>query len=205
MPGRLQVVIVEDDPPVRRLIEGVVEDCGYLVVGRAGDGQRAVELTAALQPDVVLMDIAMPIMDGLEAARAIQQSCPTPVVMLTAYDTPDLADAAARAGAGGYVVKPPTARDLERAVTIARARFEDLAELRRLNAQLQEALGRVKTLQGLLPICAACKRIRDDRGYWHQVETYMREHADMEFTHAYCPDCLARLYSDGGTGGGSRT
>jgi AmiR/NasT family two-component response regulator len=202
MPAQLQVVIVEDDPPVRRLIEGVVEDCGYLVVGRAADGRRAVELTATLQPDVVLMDVAMPIMDGLAAAEAIQRTCPTPVVILTAYDTPDLAESAARAGAGGYLVKPPTARDLERAITIARARFKDLVELRRLNAQLQDALNRVKALQGLLPICASCKRIRDDRGYWHQVDDYMREHGDMEFTHAYCPDCLTRLYSDGGSGAG---
>ena len=203
MPAQLQVVIVEDDPPVRRLIEGVVEDCGYLVVGRAGDGKRAVELTATLQPDVVLMDVAMPIMDGLAAAEAIQRTCPTPVVILTAYDTPDLAESAARAGVGGYLVKPPTARDLERAITIARARFKDLAELRRLNAQLQDALNRVKTLQGLLPICSSCKRIRDDQGYWHQVENYMREHGDLEFTHGYCPECLARLYSDGGSSSGS--
>ncbi len=67
-------------------------------------------------------------------------------------------------------------------------------ERERLIAELQEALSQVKTLHGLLPICANCKKVRDDGGYWHMVETYVRDHSNAEFTHTLCPDCIAKLY-----------
>src|SRR6185503_10306114 len=122
---------------------------------------------------------------------------PTPVVMLTAYETPALVkQAASIAGAGAYLIKPPKARELERAITIALARFDDLMALRRLNEELQAALAKVKILSGLLPICASCKKIRDDGGYWQQVEVYISEHSEAEFTHGLCPDCLLKLYPD---------
>lgn len=69
-------------------------------------------------------------------------------------------------------------------------------ELRQKNRELQEALGHVKRLQGLLPICSACKKIRNDRGYWQQIESYIREHSDAEFTHSICPECMEKLYGD---------
>lgn len=79
----------------------------------------------------------------------------------------------------------------------------DLLELRRLsvelqgrNQELQEALAKVKTLSGLLPICAGCKKIRDDPGYWQQVEFYIQNHSDARFTHGLCPDCCTRLYPE---------
>jgi len=87
-------------------------------------------------------------------------------------------------------------RELERAIIIAIARFEDMMKLRRLNAELQDALKKVQTLSGLLPICASCKKIRDDQGYWQQVEVYIRDHSDVEFSHGLCPDCVKSLYAD---------
>jgi len=69
-------------------------------------------------------------------------------------------------------------------------------ELRQKNRELQEALGQVKTLHGLLPICSACKKIRTDQGYWQQIETYIREHSEADFTHSICPECLKKLYGD---------
>jgi hypothetical protein len=115
----------------------------------------------------------------------------------------DLVGQASEAGAGAYLIKPPKAPEVERAITIAMARFADMLELRRLNAELetrnnelQEALIKVKTLSGLLPICASCKKIRDDQGYWLQVEVYIREHSDAEFSHGLCPDCARELYPE---------
>jgi AmiR/NasT family two-component response regulator len=190
------VLIVEDDPMVGEMIQGLLEDIGYTVAGKAIDGLQAIEMTQSLQPDVVLMDIKMPNMDGIEATRHIYESCPTPVVVLTAHETPELVEGASAAGVGAYLVKPSNTREMERAIAIAIARFDDLMELRRLNAKLQDALAQAKTLSGLLPICASCKKIRDDEGYWSQLETYIQEHFDIQFSHGLCPECVNKLYPE---------
>jgi AmiR/NasT family two-component response regulator len=190
------VLIVEDDPMVGEMIQGLLEDIGYTVAGKAIDGLQAIEMTQSLQPDVVLMDIKMPNMDGIEATRHIYESCPTPVVVLTAHETPELVEGASAAGVGAYLVKPSNTREMKRAIAIAIARFDDLMELRRLNAKLQDALAQAKTLSGLLPICASCKKIRDDEGYWSQLETYIQEHFDIQFSHGLCPECANKLYPE---------
>jgi hypothetical protein len=94
-------------------------------------------------------------------------------------------------------------RQVERAIVIAMARFEDIMQLNRLNSELQArnqelraALAQVKTLSGLLPICSNCKKIRDDEGYWQQVEIYISDHSEAEFSHGLCPDCMQALYPD---------
>jgi signal transduction histidine kinase len=134
---RPRVLIAEDNFLISEMIKGLLEETEYTVVGEAADGLEAVEMTQSLRPDVVLMDIRMPVMDGIEATRLIYERCPTPVVVLTAYDTPELIERASAAGAGAYLVKPPNAREIEHAITIAIARFGDMMELRRLNAELQ--------------------------------------------------------------------
>ncbi len=191
---KIRVLIAEDEALVAEMIAGLSEDIGYTVAGKASDGARTVEMTRELKPDVVLMDIKMPDMDGVEAARRIFETCPTPVVVVTAYETRSLVKQASEAGVGAYLTKPPSARELERAVTIALARFEDMLELRRKNAELEKVLATVKTLRGLIPICASCKKIRDDKGFWHQVEVYVKDHSEADFTHGICPDCLVKLY-----------
>jgi AmiR/NasT family two-component response regulator len=206
----IRVLIAEDDHLVGEMIKGLLEDTGYSVVGEATDGLEAVEMVQSLRPDVVLMDIAMSDMDGIEATQWIHERCPTPVVVLTAHETQELVVEASDAGVGAYLVKPPDARDMERAITVAMARFDDLMKLHRLNAELQarneereklvaelqEALANVKTLRGLLPICASCKKIRDDHGYWQQVEVYIRDHSEVEFSHGLCPDCVGKYFPD---------
>ena len=205
----IDVLIAEDDYLVSKMIRGKLEQTGFTIVGEAADGRQAVDMTLLMQPDVVLMDIEMPTMGGLEAAEEIQRNAPTPVVILTAYDTPELIVKASEVGVGAYLRKPPHARDLESAITVALARFGDLMEMARLNealqqsnAELQTALNQIQTLKGLLPICAQCKKIRDDKGYWHEVEVYIREHSDADFSHGLCPHCLRALYPDfySGTG-----
>jgi AmiR/NasT family two-component response regulator len=195
-PSPVRVLIADDDILVIEAIQELLERIGHRVVGKVADGRQAVEAAQSLRPDVILMDIVMPRMDGLEAARQIIDSCPTPVVLITAHETPELVELASEAGIGAYLVKPPQVRELGRAIAIAMARFEDLMELRRLNAELQEALAQVRTLSGLLPICAACKKIRDDAGYWHQVDVYIRDHSGARFSHGICPDCRANLYPE---------
>lgn len=136
MSASLRVLVVEDDVLAADVIRHELKKVGMTVVGEAYDGLEAVRLTATLRPDVVLMDIRMPVMDGLEAAARIQAECPTPVVLLTAYDDPTLVATASLVGVGAYLLKPPEAREIERAVIVARARFADLQQLRQLNADL---------------------------------------------------------------------
>ena len=197
MDYRVKVLIAEDSFLVGEMIQTMAEEAGYTVVGRATDGRQAVEMTDELHPDVVLMDIKMPYLDGIEAAEIIQDRCPTPVVILTAYDTPEMLGKASSAGVGAFLAKPPRAREISQAIVIARARFGDLLSLRRANdvlhrrtKELEEALAKIKTLRGLIPICATCKRIRSDQGYWQQLEQYLAEHSEAEFTHGICPECL---------------
>jgi signal transduction histidine kinase/AmiR/NasT family two-component response regulator len=135
--SQTRVLIVEDDPLVCRMIQGLLDELGYAVAGKAADGGQAVELTERLRPDVVLMDIKMPDTNGIDATRRILDQCPTPVVVLSAYETPELLKEASAAGVGAYLVKPPNVRELERAISISIARFDDMMELRRQKAELE--------------------------------------------------------------------
>ncbi|HOU14224.1 MAG TPA: response regulator [Anaerolineae bacterium] len=136
-PHGTRVLIVEDEPLIVEMLTGMLEELAYSIAGVAINGKEAVELTQTLRPDVILMDIGMSEMDGIEAARQIQKLCPTPVIVLTAYDGRDLLEKAAGAGVDAYLLKPTTPRDLENAITTVLARFKDMLELRRLNVQLQ--------------------------------------------------------------------
>lgn len=204
----IYVLVVEDDYLAGEMIQEIVKDMGYIVVGKATNGMEAIDLTCRLKEtdtpvSVILMDIEMPELDGLQATRQIQESCPTPVVVLTAYETPELIELASRVGAGAYLLKPPSPTEIERAITITLARFQDMLDLRRLNTELetrntelQSTLSQVKTLRGLLPICAGCKKIRDDAGYWHDVELYIHDHTEAELSHGLCPDCARKLFPE---------
>jgi YesN/AraC family two-component response regulator len=116
--------------------------------------------------------------------------------VLTSHDSPELVRQASRSGVGAYLLKPPGRNEMERAIAISMARFEDLMELRRLNEELQNALTQIRTLRELLPICSACKKIRDDSGYWEELESYMMRYSGTQFSHGICPDCMERLYPD---------
>jgi CheY-like chemotaxis protein len=193
---QVRVLVVEDDHLVSEMIRGTLEEIGYLVVGEANDGREALAMVSRFSPDVVLMDIKMPDMDGIEATRRIMESRPVPVVALTAYENPELMREGVDAGFGAYLVKPSTAREMERAITVAMARFHDIIELRRLNKELEETLATVKQLSGLLPICASCNMIRDDEGRWQRLEAYIRDHSEAEFSHSLCPECFKKLYPE---------
>jgi len=135
-----RVLIVEDDFLVGEKLRGMLEDEGYTAIGNTASGEEAVELTAELEPDVVMMDIGLLEMDGLTAARRITDQCPTPIVALTAHENPELVAEASQSGIGYYLVKPAQRRELTRAIQIATARFDDLVQLRRLNGKLQEEI-----------------------------------------------------------------
>lgn len=141
MPDRknIRVLVAEDDYLVGEMIQGILAELDYTVVGVTTTGAQAVEKTALLRPNIVVMDIQMPEIDGIIAAHQIQQCCPTPIVILTAYETAELVEQASLAGVNAYLLKPPDSREMERAIAIALARFDDMLALRQLNTQLQAA------------------------------------------------------------------
>jgi AmiR/NasT family two-component response regulator len=199
----IRAMIVDDEALIVEAIRDILNHLGYTIVGEAGDGRQAVELAQSVQPEIILMDFRMPTMDGLQATRQIQQIRPTPVVLLTAHDSLDIVEQAGAAGVGAYLTKPPDAGAIERSIAIAMARFKDMMDLRRLNVELerhnqdlQAALAKVKQLSGLLPICANCKKIRNDQGYWQDVAVYVRDHSEADFSHGICPDCMKKLYPE---------
>jgi PAS domain S-box-containing protein len=135
----VRILLAEDDYFVSGKIQESLEDAGYEVVGVAVNGEEAVALTLELKPDAVLMDIRMPRKDGLEATREIQELCPTPVVALSSYDDAELVNRAGAAGVAAYLVKPANTMEIDRAISVARARFADLMESRRLYKALRDS------------------------------------------------------------------
>jgi AmiR/NasT family two-component response regulator len=143
----MRVLIAEDETIIRLDVRALLERAGHDVVAEARDGQEAVALAAEHEPDLIVMDVRMPHMDGIEAAREISRARPVPIVMLTAYAESDLVARASEAGAFGYLVKPFREVDLLPAIDTARARFEELDALRAETADLAEALASRKAVE----------------------------------------------------------
>jgi len=140
------VVIAEDEALIRMDLAEMLAEEGYDVVGQAGDGARAVELAQELRPDLVILDVKMPVLDGIAAAEAIAAERIAPVVILTAFSQRDLVDRAREAGAMAYLVKPFTKNDLVPAIEMAVSRFGELAMLEAEVADLTERLAMRKAV-----------------------------------------------------------
>jgi two-component system, response regulator PdtaR len=139
-PTRKRVLVAEDEAIIRIDLAEMLGEAGYDVVGQAGDGEQAVELTRTLRPDIVIMDVKMPVMDGITAAEAIGKERICPVVMLTAFSQTELVERARDAGVMAYVVKPFTAGDVTPALDIALSRWSELKALESEVADLGERL-----------------------------------------------------------------
>jgi phosphoserine phosphatase RsbU/P len=195
----LGVLIAEDEPVSRRLLETSLARWGYRPIV-CPDGLEALTLLRSPDaPRVAVLDWVMPGIDGVDICRAIRGSdTPTQpyLMLLTARTRPEDIVEGLRAGADDYITKPVNRDELQARLQVA-ARIVGLQHrLADRVQQLEDALTRVRQLQGLLPICAYCKRIRDDQNYWNQVETYLAEHTDVQFSHGICPTCFERVMAE---------
>lgn len=138
--SQIRVVIADDESIIRMDLKELLEEMGHQVVGEAADGRTAIELTRALKPDVVIMDIKMPVMDGLDAAKAIAEEKISPVVLLTAYSQKDLIERAKDAGVFAYIVKPFQESDIMPAIEIAVSRYLELQEKDEAIGDLEQKL-----------------------------------------------------------------
>ena len=143
----MRILIAEDETIIRLDLRGLLERAGYEVIAEARDGEEAVELARAHSPDLAVMDVKMPRLDGIEAARRILEERPIPIVMLTAFDQRELVERAAEAGVFGYLVKPFREQDVVPAIELARARHEELAAVRADADSLAQALADRKVIE----------------------------------------------------------
>ncbi|MBN2411440.1 response regulator [candidate division KSB1 bacterium] len=191
----MRVLIAEDDEVSRRILEYWLKKWGYEVI-IAHNGRQAWEvLNNRDAPRMAILDWMMPEMDGLEVCRLVREKWENEyiyIIILTAKDTkPDIIKAL-DAGADDYINKPYYQGELQSRIKAGRRIIELEKELSGKIKSLEEALLHVKQLQGLLPICSYCKKVRDDNNYWHQVEEYISEHSDAKFSHGICPDCYEK-------------
>jgi len=145
--GKLRIVIADDEPIIRLDLKKMLEDVGYDVVAEVGDGAKAVEAARTLNPDVVILDIKMPNMDGIDAAKIISDEKIAPVLLLTAYSQVDLVTRAKEAGVYSYLVKPFKEADLLPAIEIAMSRWDEYLELEKQSKDLEDKLETRKAVE----------------------------------------------------------
>ncbi|MCG3211585.1 MAG: putative transcriptional regulatory protein pdtaR [Anaerolineae bacterium] len=162
---RTRIIIADDESIVRADLKEMLTNLGYLVVGDVGDGQSAVNLARELKPDVVLMDIRMPNLDGIEAAKILTEEQIAPVVLLTAYGQKELIDRAKEAGVVGYLVKPFRETDLLPAIEVALSRFKEFQSVRQEVADLQNALETRKLVERAKGILMDSQGIEENEAF----------------------------------------
>lgn len=189
----VRILHVEDNPGDSVYIrELLADDRNYTYhVDSATLLAEGLEILAGDSTDVILLDLSLPDSMGIDTFLAVKEAAPNlPVIIMTGLEDENLAINAVQKGAQDYLVKGKVDTDLlVRAISYA-------IEREKLRVRLQEAHEQIKVLQGLLPICAYCKNIRDDQGFWHQVEEYVSLHSEAEFTHGICPVCAKKFYPD---------
>jgi DNA-binding response OmpR family regulator len=191
----MKILVAEDQAVSRHILEASLRKWGYEVVG-APDGTVAWEILQVKDgPPLAILDWLMPGMDGTEVCRRLRATPETRaiyVILLTARSGREDVIHGLEAGADDYVTKPFDKDELRARVQVGARVVELQAALAQRVEQLEEALSRVKQLQGLLPICSYCKKIRNDRNYWQQVEGYISDHSEAQFSHGICPECYAQ-------------
>lgn len=160
-----RVLVCEDEGLTALRLQASLKALGYEVVGGARNGEEAVDLAARLKPDAILMDIRMPLLDGIAATQRIMQERPTAIVMITAFSERELVEAALQAGASGYLVKPVSDEQIEPALRVALSRFAELRDLKGELDGLKEALEARKLVERAKGIFMRRFRIDEDEAY----------------------------------------
>jgi sigma-B regulation protein RsbU (phosphoserine phosphatase) len=191
----MNILIAEDDQVSCRILENTLAGWGH-EVSIATDGRMAWDmLRQAESPSLAILDIMMPEMDGCEVCRKVRQlssSIPPYLILLTAMSNKDDVVRGIQSGANDYLTKPFHREELKVRVEVGVQMLHLQRVLADRVSELEEALSQVNRLQGLLPICSYCKKVRDDQNYWQRVETYISDRIDVRFSHGICPGCFER-------------
>jgi len=191
----MKILIAEDNLASQIMLKTAFDDLGHdLVV--TGDGRTACEIMLKPEaPKLAILDWMMPGMDGVEVCRKVREtklSDPPYLIILTVRDQTEDIVKGLKAGANDYIIKPYNIEELQVRVGVGCRVMEMQATMTRQIKELQAAMAHIKTLRGLLPICMYCKKIRDDKQYWQQVEGYITTHSEAQLSHGICPDCYRK-------------
>lgn len=193
----MRILIAEDDVTSRTVLAGVLKKEGHEVVTVVNGAEAWEALQQPDAPVLAILDWMMPKMDGPEVVRRVRElpsKRPPYIIILTAKGEKVDVVAGLDAGANDYLSKPFDPGELRARVGVGRRMVEMQDSLAAKIEELWQALDQIKTLRGIVPICAGCKRIRDDQGYWTQVEAYVRDHTEAQFSHGLCPHCIKEMY-----------
>lgn len=211
----MAILIVDDDLITQELFKGILEKQGYNRIQVSTSGEHALELIKKDPPDLILLDVFMSGIEGYEVCERLKADNTTthiPIIMVTggAVQADEAIQKSFKAGAIDFITKPiRTIEFLARinsGLTIKKnhdllvneieKRKQAEKEKEKLIKKLEQALTEVKSLKGIVPICSHCKKIRDDKGYWNNLELYIQKHSEAEFSHGLCPECSDKLYGD---------
>ena len=191
----IKLLLVDDNADdvflTRRMLEKNPGGTFNFHIDHCCDLTETLAYLSSEKPNVVLLDLGLPESLGLQTLEQVLAAAPNlPIVVFTGLSDEDLGIKAVQKGAQDYLVKGQVNLDL----LVRSLRYA--IERKQMVIQLQEALSQVKILKGFLPICAKCKAIRNDEGHWQQIESYLRERSEAEFSHGICPVCLKELYPE---------
>jgi len=190
---RKKLLIVDDAPENLRMLYQTLKNEYKLF--SAANGKEALSLAESVAPDLILLDVMMPEMDGFEVCGCLKGDDALkdiPVLFLTALVEETDEVKGFKAGAVDYITKPFKPMVVKHRIATHLQLKSQRDELASKNLELEEALAKVKTLSGLLPICMECKKIRDDKGYWNQLEAYISQHSEVLFSHGLCHECATK-------------
>ena len=195
----MRILIAEDDPTTRMMLGAVLRKTGHEVVPAADGAEAWAVMQRPDAPPLAILDWMMPELDGPEVCRRVRARAtdqPPYVLMLTTKHEKSDIIAGLAAGANDYLAKPFDPGELRARVEVGRRIVELEARLVAQAAELRRALDHIKSLEGVLPICMHCKRIRDDRGGWSPVEAYVTARSEATFSHGICPACMMAHYPE---------
>jgi sigma-B regulation protein RsbU (phosphoserine phosphatase) len=195
----MRILVAEDDSVTRRLIEATLSRIGFDVI-TAADGNATWRILETFDgknaPELLVLDWMMPGIDGIEICRKVRT---TPglelmyILLLTMRSEKEDLAMGLTAGANDYIAKPFHPIELESRIRVGQRIVNLQQSLTSRISELEGALADVRRLQGLLPICSYCKKVRNEANYWQQVESYITTHSDLELSHSVCPTCLERV------------
>jgi DNA-binding response OmpR family regulator len=196
----IRILLIEDNPGDARLLQEMLKETADIRF----EVETAEQLASGLDylkhnfVDTVILDLGLPDSQGLDSFREIYKQSPkVPVLVMTGLTDESIGIQAMQEGAQDYLLKGTVnGKLLSRIIRFAMERKQILDERDMLITHLREAMSKIKTLKGLVPICSYCKKIRNDKGFWEQLEAYVSKHTGAEFNHGMCEECETKAYAE---------